>query len=171
MQLARNVTLRGQTLGAEKKVQRKLREIYYTLQIEKRYTKREILTLYANQIWLGTADYSAYGVEAKSRLLFGKSARDLDLAEAAVIAGIIQTPARKSPLVNMSEARIRRNYTLQRMADEGYISQEEADTAKATRSYSQSEPSAATPSHRISSKRFANISSTRTESTGSMKKV
>ena len=132
MQLARNVTLRGQTLGAEKKVQRKLREIYYTFQIEKRYTKREILTLYANQIWLGTADYSAYGVEAKSRLLFGKSARDLDLAEAAVIAGIIQTPARKSPLVNMSEARIRRNYTLQRMAAEGYISQEEADTAKAT---------------------------------------
>ena len=131
MQLARNVTLRGQSLGLEKTWQRKLREAYYTFYIEKRYTKREILTLYANQMWLGTATQSAYGVEAASRLYFGKPARDLDLGEAAMIAGIIQTPARQSPLVNMDLARSRRNYALQRMADEGYVTQAEADEAKA----------------------------------------
>ena len=131
MQLARNVTLSGETLGAEKKWLRKIREIYYTLHIEKRYTKREIFTLYANQIWLGTASYSAFGVEAKSRLLFGKSVKDLRLSEAATIAGIIQTPSRKSPLVNMDLAIGRRNYALQRMADEGYVSQAEVDAAKA----------------------------------------
>ena len=131
MQLARNVTLRGETLGDEKRWRRKIREIYYTLHIEKRYTKREIFTLYANQIWLGTARYSAFGVEAKARLLFGKSVRDLSLVEAATIAGSIQTPSRKSPLVNMDLAMGRRNYALQRMADEGYVSQAEADAAKA----------------------------------------
>ena len=131
MQLARNVTLRGERLGLEKTWQRKLREAYYTFHIEKRYTKREILTLYANQMWLGTATHSAYGVEAASRLYFGRPARDLDLGEAAMIAGIIQAPARQSPLVNMDLARSRRNYALQRMADEGYVTQAEADEAKA----------------------------------------
>ena len=130
MQLARNVELRGESLGLQKTWQRKLREMYYTLHIEKRYTKREILTLYANQIWLGTAVHSAYGVEAASRLYFGKSVRDLNLGEAATIAGIIQLPARQSPLVDMSLARSRRNYALQRMADEGYLTQGEADTTK-----------------------------------------
>ena len=131
MQLARTVTLGGQTLGDEKKWRRKIREIYYTFHIEKRYTKREIFALYANQIWLGTARYSAFGVEAKSRLLFGKSVKDLSLGEAATVAGIIQTPSRKSPLVNMDLAVGRRNYALQRMADEGYVTQAEADAAKA----------------------------------------
>ena len=131
MQLARNVTLRGQSLGLEKTWQRKIREAYYTFHIEKRYTKREIFTLYANQMWLGTSAHSAYGVEAASRLYFGKPARDLDLGEAATIAGIIQTPARQSPLVNIDLARSRRNYALQRMADDGYVTQAEADEAKA----------------------------------------
>ena len=130
MQLARNVTLRGESLGLEKTWQRKLREIYYAFHIEKRYTKREILTLYANQMWLGTVNYSAYGVEAASRLYFGKSARDLTLGEAATIAGIIQGPARLSPLVNMELARNRRDYALQRMVDEEFITQAEADTVK-----------------------------------------
>ena len=131
MQLARNVTLRGQRLGLEKTWRRKIREAYYTFYIEKRYTKREILTLYANQMWLGTFTQSAYGVEAASRLYFGKPARDLDLGEAAMIAGIIQTPTRQSPLVNMDLARSRRNYALQRMVDEGYVTQAEADEARA----------------------------------------
>ena len=130
MQLARNITLRGEQLGLEKSWQRKLREAYYTAHIEKRYTKREILTLYANQVYWGTANQSAYGVEAASQLYFGKSARDLTLAEAATIAGITPSPSRLSPLVNMDLARQRRNYTLQRMADEAYISQEEADATK-----------------------------------------
>ena len=131
MQLARNVTLRGESLGLEKTWQRKIREAYYTFHIEKRYTKREIFTLYANQMWLGTSAHSAYGVEAASRLYFGKPARDLDLGEAATIAGIIQTPARQSPLVNIDLARSRRNYALQRMADDGYVTQAEADETKA----------------------------------------
>ena len=130
MQLARNITLGGETLGLEKTWQRKLREAYYTFHIEKRYTKREILTLYCNQMWLGTATHAANGVEAASRLYFGKSAKDLELAEAALIAGIFQTPARQSPLVNPELAKSRRNYALQRMADEGYITQAEADEVK-----------------------------------------
>ena len=131
MQLARNVSLRGQSLGLQKTWQRKLLEAYYTFHIEKRYTKREILTLYANQMWLGTLTHSAYGVEAAARLYFGKSARDFDLGEAALIAGIFQSPARQSPLVNLDLARSRRNYALQRMADEGYVTQAEADEARA----------------------------------------
>ena len=131
MQLARNITLRGERLGLEKSWQRKLRETYYTFHIEKRYTKREILTLYANQMWLGTTRHSAYGVEAASRLYFGKPAKDLDLGEAATIAGIIQSPSNQSPLVDMDLARNRRNYALQRMADEGYVSQADADDVKA----------------------------------------
>jgi len=129
MQLARNVTLSGESLGLKKTWQRKLREAYYTFQIEKRYTKREILTLYVNQMWLGTSAHSAYGVEAASRLYFGKSAKALELGEAAMIAGIHQTPSRQSPLVNIELAHSRRNYALQRMATEGYVSQEEADAA------------------------------------------
>ena len=131
MQLARNVRLRGERLGLQKTWQRKLLEAYYTFHIEKRYTKREILTLYANQMWLGTLTHSAYGVEAAARLYFGKSAQDLDLGEAAMIAGIFQSPARQSPLVSLDLARSRRNYALQRMVDEGYVTQAEADEARA----------------------------------------
>ncbi len=130
MQLARNITLGGERLGLEKTWQRKLREVYYTFHIEKRYTKREIFTLYCNQMWLGTATHAANGVEAAARLYFGKSATDLELEEAALIAGIFQSPARQSPLVNPELAKSRRNYTLQRMADEGYLTQAAADTAK-----------------------------------------
>ncbi|MCE2542486.1 MAG: PBP1A family penicillin-binding protein [Acidobacteria bacterium] len=129
MQLARNITLGGEQLGLQKTWQRKLREAYYTLHIEKRYTKREIFALYCNQIWLGTATHAAHGVEAASRLYFGKSVRDIGLDEAALIAGILQSPSRLSPLVNPERARARRNYALDRMADEGYITREEADAA------------------------------------------
>ena len=131
MQLARNVTLSGESLGLQKTWQRKIREAYYTFHIEKRYTKREILTLYVNQMWLGTSSHSAYGVEAASRLYFGKAAQELELGEAAMIAGIHQTPSRQSPLVNIELARNRRDYALQRMATEGFVSQDEADEAKA----------------------------------------
>ena len=126
MQLARNVEVGGQVLGREKVWQRKLLEMYYAIHLEKRYTKPEILALYANQIWLGTATQAADGVEAAAQLLFGKSARDVELGEAAVIAGIIQSPSRHSPLVNMQAATERRNYALRRMAAEGFITPEEA---------------------------------------------
>ena len=131
MQLARNITVGGEVLGLEKTPLRKLRETYYTFLLEKRYTKREIFTLYCNEMWLGTARHAANGVEAAARLYFGKSAADLELGEAALIAGIIQNPSRQSPLVDKERATRRRNYALGRMAAEGYITPEEAEAAMA----------------------------------------
>ena len=115
MQLARNLFADevGFTLG-DKSPERKIKEILVAIQIEKRYTKREILTLYCNQMIFG---HGTYGVEAAARLYFGKRAKDVTLEEAAMIAGIIQTPARQSPYVNRGAAKFRRDYTLQQMAD------------------------------------------------------
>ncbi|HMB81042.1 MAG TPA: transglycosylase domain-containing protein, partial [Vicinamibacterales bacterium] len=125
-QLARN--LKEQFgLTNEKSWERKVREIILAIQIEKRYTKKEIFTIYCNQMYLG---HGAYGVEAASRLYFQKSNKQLGLEEAALIAGIFQTPERQSPFVDMKRATSRRNVVLQRMADERYITQAEADAAK-----------------------------------------
>jgi penicillin-binding protein 1A len=125
-QLARN--LKEQFgLTNEKSFERKVREAILAIQIEKRYTKREIFTIYCNQMYLG---HGAYGVEAASRLYFNKSNRQLSLDEAALVAGIFQTPERQSPFVDMKRAINRRNVVLQRMADERYITQAQADTAK-----------------------------------------
>ncbi len=121
-QLARNLFL---TL--DKSFERKVKELILTIQIEKRYTKREIFTLYCNQIHFG---HGAYGVEAAARVYFSKPARDLRLEEAALLAGIIQRPARLSPYVDLNAALRRRNYALQRMAEVGYIKQADADAAK-----------------------------------------
>jgi penicillin-binding protein 1A len=121
-QLARNLFL---TL--EKTWERKIKEAILAIQIEKRYTKTEIFTLYCNQIYLG---HGAYGVEAASRIYFDKSARDLTLEEAALIAGIIQLPSRQSPYVNMENALRRRAYALNRMAEVGYITRQEAEAAR-----------------------------------------
>ena len=111
----------------DKSPERKIKEILVAIQIEKRYTKREILTFYCNQTHFG---HGTYGVEAAARLYFGKRAKDVTLEEAAMIAGIIQTPARQSPYVNRGAAKFRRDYTLQQMAENGYITQEQADAAK-----------------------------------------
>ncbi len=125
-QLARN--LKEQFgLTNEKSLERKIREVILAIQIEKRYTKREIFTIYCNQMYLG---HGAYGVEAASRLYFQKSNKQLALEEAALIAGIFQTPERQSPFLDMKRATSRRNVVLQRMADEHYITQAEADAAK-----------------------------------------
>jgi penicillin-binding protein 1A len=109
--------------------ERKIKEAIVAVQLEKRYTKREIFTFYANHVTMG---HGAYGVEAGSRLYFDKPAKDLTLEEAATIAAIVQTPARLSPFVNPEQALARRNnYVLPRMADEGFITREEADAAAA----------------------------------------
>ena len=131
MQLARNIEVAGQSLGLQKAWQRKAWEVYYTFLIEKRYTKQEILALYANQIWLGTARHAAHGVEAAAQLYFGKATRELEIGEAALIAGILQSPARWSPLVNMERAVERRNYALGRMEAEGFITEDVAATEMA----------------------------------------
>jgi len=127
-QLARN--LKDQFgLSNEKSFERKIREAILAIQIEKRYTKKEIFTIYCNQMYLG---HGAYGVEAASRLYFNKSNKQLNLEEAALIAGIFQTPERQSPFVDLKRALARRNIVLQRMADEKYVTQARADQAKQT---------------------------------------
>ena len=120
-QLARNILPEAVGFKAgDVSLERKIKEAIVAVQIEKRYTKREILTLYANHILFG---HGTYGVEAAARLYFGRSAKEVTLEEAALLAGIIQAPARQSPFVNMEAAVRRRNYALQRMVDEGYIPQ------------------------------------------------
>jgi penicillin-binding protein 1A len=121
-QLARKLFLTD-----EKTWERKIKEALLAIQIEKRYTKREIFTLYCNQMYFG---HGVYGVQSAARLYFGKQAKDLALEEAALIAGILQGNVRQSPFVNMEAALRRRNYALTRMADVGYISREESEAAK-----------------------------------------
>src|SRR5438046_10255270 len=104
-----------------------MKEAILAIQIEKRYTKKEIFTIYCNQMYLG---HGAYGVEAASRLYFNKTNKQLSLEEAALIAGIFQSPERQSPFVDMKRATARRNIVLQRLADERYITQAQADTSK-----------------------------------------
>ena len=121
-QLARNLF----PIGFEKTVERKIKEAIIAIQLERRYTKREIFTFYANQIIFG---HGAYGVESASRMYFNKSAKDVTLEEGAMLAAIIQAPARLSPFVDPRRTLTRRNYVLQRMADEGYITDEQARAA------------------------------------------
>src|SRR5438105_3821337 len=114
-------------LKDDKAWSRKVKEALLTIQIEKRYTKEEIFTLYCNQMYFG---HGAYGVEAASRLYFAKSAKDLTIEEAALIAGILQGNVRQSPYVNMDAALRRRNYALDRMADVHFITPQQAAEAK-----------------------------------------
>jgi penicillin-binding protein 1A len=134
-QLARDMFLREYMRGGVfertglKGLERKIKEALIAMELEKRYTKREIFTFYANQINLG---HGAYGVEAAARLYFDKSASDVTLEEAAALAATIQTPARLSPYVDEPRNRARRNNTvLRRMVDEGVLSAAEADAARA----------------------------------------
>jgi penicillin-binding protein 1A len=124
-QVARNLDQFG--LTKQKLFERKIREIVLAVQIEKRYSKKEIFTIYCNQMYMG---HGAYGVEAASRLYFDKTNKQLTLEEAALIGGIFQSPERQSPFVDMKRATSRRNVVLQRMADEHYITQARADEAK-----------------------------------------
>jgi penicillin-binding protein 1A len=117
---------------------RKVKESLVAIQIEKRYTKQEIFTMYCNQIYWG---HGAYGVEAASQVYFGKSMKDLTLEESAMLAGIIQGNVRQSPYVNLEAATRRRNYALQRMAEEGHITQADADAAKQKPIVTRGEPS------------------------------
>jgi len=112
-QLARSVFL-----TPEKTIARKINEIFLTIEIEKRYSKDQILTLYLNEIYFG---HGSYGVEAASQYFFGHPAKALTLPEAALLAGLIQRPEDYSPVRNPASARKRRDFVLRRMAEEGYI--------------------------------------------------
>jgi penicillin-binding protein 1A len=110
-------------------IERKIREAVLAIQLEKRYTKREIFAFYANHVPL---DHGAYGVEAAAQMYFGKPASGLALDEAATIAAIIQTPSRLSPFRNPDRNLQRRNgYVLRRMAEERFVTREDADAAAA----------------------------------------
>ncbi len=122
-QLARELFLhRKQT------IRRKLKEALLALQIENKYSKKEILTMYCNQFNLG---HGAYGVEAAAQLYFGKKASELNLEESAMIVGILRGPSIYSPYKNSKLMLRRRNHVLNRMLEEGYITPEEAKRAKA----------------------------------------
>jgi penicillin-binding protein 1A len=108
-------------------LERKIKEALVAMQIEKRYTKHEILAFYANQMYLGEG---AYGVESAARTYFGKSAKDVNLDEAAMIAALFKT-WKNAPTISMERAKGRQAYVLQQMADERFITQKEADAAKA----------------------------------------
>ncbi|NDY73362.1 PBP1A family penicillin-binding protein, partial [Desulfobacter hydrogenophilus] len=113
-------------LTPEKTYERKVKEAILAYKIEKKLSKDEILFLYLNQIYLG---HGAYGVEAASENYFGKHVKDLSLAECAVLAGLPQAPSRYSPFHHPELARQRQVYTLNRMKEEGMISNLEATQA------------------------------------------
>lgn len=115
-------------LTPERTFTRKLKEAILAYRIDNFLTKDEILYLYLNQIYFGAG---AYGVEAAARTYFGKNARDLDLSEAAMLAGLPKAPSRFSPIHHLQIARERQNYVLQRMADVGFITADEARRALA----------------------------------------
>ncbi|RMF76792.1 MAG: PBP1A family penicillin-binding protein [Acidobacteria bacterium] len=123
MQLARD-----QFLHRRKTIWRKIQEAVLATQIEKHYSKQEILELYCNRIYLG---HGRYGVEAASRFYFGKPARELTLPEAALLAGLAQRPEGLSPLRRPEAALERRNHVLRRMVIEGVIGEAEAREAAA----------------------------------------
>jgi penicillin-binding protein 1A len=122
-QLARDLFL-----SREKTYTRKIKEMMYSLQIERVYTKEQILTLYCNQIFLGGG---AYGFEAAANYFFSKHINELNLDQYALLAALPKGPQQFSPIHRPKAARDRRNLVLQSMADAGFISQAEAETAKA----------------------------------------
>ncbi len=114
-------------LSPRKTMSRKVNEALVSFEIERRYSKDQIFTMYANKIPLG---HGNYGVEAASRYYFGKGVKELRLAEAALLAGIIQRPADQSPFRNPDLARRRRSTALRRMIEAGYITEAERQAAE-----------------------------------------
>jgi penicillin-binding protein 1A len=116
-------------LTDEKTINRKVKEALLAVQLERTSTKERILELYLNTIYFGNG---AYGVQAASQEYFGKPASEIDLMQAALLAGLIQLPSRTDPYVAPELALDRRNVVLDRMADLGYIEDGVADFAKLT---------------------------------------
>ncbi len=113
-------------LSPERSYTRKLKEAILAYRIDKAFNKDEILYLYLNQIYLG---HGAYGVEAAAENYFGKTVKDLNMAECAILAGLPQAPSKYSPFKYPERAKQRQIYTLNRMVDEGFISNIQATEA------------------------------------------
>jgi penicillin-binding protein 1A len=124
MQLARNLFL-----SSDRTAMRKIQEAYLAIQIERAFTKQQIFTLYANQIYLGSG---MYGFEAASEYFFSKHAKDLNLTEAALLAGLPKGPSAYSPILNPERALNRRNLVLSEMESDGIITHAQAEQARAT---------------------------------------
>ncbi len=122
-QLAKNLFL-----TREQTYKRKMNEWLLALQIERYYTKNQIMELYANHVFVGA---NSYGVEAGAETYFGKQAKDLTLEEAALLAAIPKAPGEYSPTANAAKAKERRDLVLQLMANNGFASQADVDAAKA----------------------------------------
>ncbi|MDR3765401.1 MAG: PBP1A family penicillin-binding protein [Acidobacteriota bacterium] len=122
MQLSRNLFL-----TADRKFGRKIQEIMLSIQIERRFTKEQIFTLYANQIFLG---HGVYGFEAGSEFYFSKPAKDLTIEEAALLAGLPKAPSSYSPINNPEKALHRRNLVINNMMEDGRITAAQAQEAK-----------------------------------------
>ncbi len=116
-------------LTSSKTLPRKIKEAILAFQIERRYTKNEILALYLNQIYLGSG---AYGVESAARIFFDKSVKHLNLPECALLAAMPKAPSRFSPLVNRELAEKRRNIVLRQMLATGIIQEDEYQNALKT---------------------------------------
>ena len=119
MQLARNLFL-----SPDRSFHRKIQEILLAIQIERRFTKPQIFTLYANQIYLG---HGVYGFEAASEFYFSKPAKQLRLEEAALLAGLPKSPAYYSPIVHPDRALKRRNLVINAMLEDGKLTAEDAN--------------------------------------------
>jgi penicillin-binding protein 1A len=122
MQLARNLFL-----TPDRTFRRKLQEVFLSIQIEHSFTKQQIFTLYANQIYLG---HGVYGFEAGANYYFSKPARELTLAEAALLAGLPKGPVAYSPMLNPERAFRRRNTVINAMLEDGAITASQANEAK-----------------------------------------
>ncbi len=125
MQVARNFYL-----PTEKTLTRKIYEILLALKIESQLSKDQILEVYMNQIYLGQR---AYGFAAASDIYFGKPLKDVSVAEAAMLAGLPKAPSAYNPIANPTRARQRQQYIIERMFENGYITEEQAEAAKAER--------------------------------------
>ncbi|WP_296105516.1 transglycosylase domain-containing protein [uncultured Agrobacterium sp.] len=120
-QLAKNLFL-----SPEQTLERKIQEALLAIWLEQKYTKDQILAMYLNRVYFGS---NAYGVEAASRRYFNKSARDVNLGEAAMLAGLLKAPSRLSPARDPQAAEERAQVVLQSMRDVGFISEDEIKTA------------------------------------------
>lgn len=121
-QLARNAFL-----TQKKEWSRKIKEAILAIQLEQKYSKEQILEFYLNQIYYG---HGANGIELAAQIYFGKHAKDLDLAESALLAGIPKGPGYYSPYVDLEKSVSRRNLILDLMAEQGYITPSQAEKAK-----------------------------------------
>jgi len=115
-------------VGSERSVERKIREALISFRIEAAYSKEKILELYLNEIYLGLGNY---GVAASALNYFNKSVHELTIAEVAYLAALPKAPSDLNPFRNRDKALDRRNYVIRRMVDDGYITKDEGDKARA----------------------------------------